>query len=155
MCSSRGRLHSMKIDMKSPSSTLKQERQPASTLMQAGRVKVDFVPYLPIRNQLLTQTIRKVEDGGRKWDRARANPIDKYRDPSIRIGIYSVSWNSRLLEASGMLLREVLEGFRRYKHYSVVQLQEWSTLDQILEDFWLPKWGKFGEKTAKKRGIWG
>ena len=69
----------MKIDMKSTSSTLKQERQPASTLMQAGRVKVDFVPYLPIRNQLFILTIRAGQEGGRKWGRARATPIDKYR----------------------------------------------------------------------------
>ena len=152
MWSSRGRLHSMKIDIKSTWSTLKQERKQGSTLMQAGRVKVDFVPYLPIQNQLFILTIRAGLEGGRKWGRARATPIET--KTILWPGIYDTSWFWRLLEAFGRPRGEVVGRTERYKPCSVVRFQKWYNFDRILEDFWLPKWKKIGGKTAKKRVIW-
>ena len=79
MSTSRGPLQSKKIDMKSISGTCRQERNQGITWIQPWMVKVEFVPYLPIQNQLLTLTIRKNQVRGRKWGLPRAQPIDKNR----------------------------------------------------------------------------
>ena len=97
MSSNRGPLRSIETHMKSTSSSFKQERNQGSALMHVQKVEVDFVPHLPRQKQLLTLTIRKDQDGGRKWGLARANALE----PSIRIGIYSKSWFRRLSEAFG------------------------------------------------------
>ena len=45
--------------------------------MHANTSEVEFVPYIPIRNQGLALEIKKGRDRERKWAVARANPIDK------------------------------------------------------------------------------
>ena len=47
--------------------------------MHANTSEVEFVPYIPIRNQGLALEIKKGRDRERKWAVARANPIDKKR----------------------------------------------------------------------------
>ncbi len=63
---SRGPIRTTKTDMKSTCIALKAKRIQGTAFMQAEVVEVDFVSYLPIRNQLLALTIRKVRDGGTK-----------------------------------------------------------------------------------------
>ena len=77
--SSRGPLRAKKIHTKSTSLSVNKKAMQGIALTQPWAVEVDFVSYLPIRNQLLTLTWRTNECGGRKWGLVRANPVDKNR----------------------------------------------------------------------------
>ena len=77
--SRKSHLHRNKIDTNSISRSVNKKAMQGIALTQPWAVEVDFVSYLPIRNQLLTLTWRTNECGGRKWGLVRANPVDKNR----------------------------------------------------------------------------
>ena len=156
--SSRGPLRAKKIHTKSTSLSVNKKAMQGIALTQPWAVEVDFVSYLPIRNQLLTLTWRTNECGGRKWGLLRANPVDKnrcinalivisYRFLSIG-SVYEGFWNHSRAWRIGP--RRPWSGFiRLWSSNSSLDEKPWVLL-RFKTPFWRGFWTQFGIQNRRK-----